>query len=235
MVLRRRTRNIVVSNSSSLNEWLITSRTASGMDIIGSPAQHKRATFSTIGSPTPMSPPSLLLGSPAVGEFKGWFSNLFHWKVQSFLLYSVDDVTATRNEIIRLFDTLGIVILEDHQWGVLKCRVEDAYDGNSQVQKHMRFRVEISSTSSYIQQCTPRLPQNPMSPPMNPVASIRSRSHFERIHGFETVAALILEKGSLTTFKNVYQRVKSDWSLDGAQSPIITGGPTTSLDQRIMA
>ncbi|KAI0696823.1 kinase-like domain-containing protein [Cytidiella melzeri] len=211
-------------------------KSRAGLDLVGSPSMHKRSTFSTIGSPTSMSPQqqSSLLGSPAVGEFKGWFSNLFHWKVQTYVLYSVEDVMTTRNEILRILDNLGVVILEDHQWGVLKCRVEDVYDGSSQIQKHMRFRLEISSTSNYLQNGTPRLSQTPMSPQMN---SIRTRSHFERIHGFETIAALILEKGSLTTFKHICARVKTEWALDGVtQSPAMggSGGPTT-LDQRIMA
>lgn len=216
---------------------LLTSNAASTLDLLGSPVPQKRTTLPTIGSPTAMSPPSsTLIGSPAVGEFKGWFSNLFHWKVQSYLLYSNDDVTTSRNEVVRLLDALGVAILEDSQWGVLKCRVDDMFEGTSQLQKQMRFRIEFSSITGYVQGGTPRLSQNPMSPPMNSVSAIRSRSHFDKIHGFESVVALILEKGSLTTFKNVFHRVKAEWTLDGLQSPrtsLVSGG-ATSLDQRVM-
>ena len=222
---------------------------ASALDLVSSPPLHKRSTFSAIGSPTLMSPPqqSSLLGSPAVGEFKGWFQNLFHWKVQSYVLYSIEEPTFTRAQILRILDSLGVVIIED-ACGVLKCRVEDVYDGSSQIQKHVRFRVEVSSTTAYLHPTTPRLGhgQNQgsmMSPPMNThshMSSVRTRSNFERIHGFETISALILEKGSLTTFKHVCQRIRKEWTFDGAQSPNVGGvgghgaAPMT-LDQRLMS
>ena len=204
---------------------------------IGSPALQKRPTFSTIGSPNLMSPPpSGILGSPAVGEFKGWFSNLFHWKVQSYVLYSVDDVSATRNEALRLLEAFSISILED-QWGVIKCRADDIFDGNNVVQKSMRFRVEVSPASSYpFSGTTPRLAQNPMSPQTGSMAAMRSRSHIERIPGYETVIVLVLEKGSVSTFKAVQQRMRAEWRLDALQSPrtaAVTSGTTPSIDARM--
>ncbi|KAI0090403.1 kinase-like domain-containing protein [Irpex rosettiformis] len=218
---------------------------ASTLELVASPPLHKRSTFSAIGSPSLMSPQqSSLLGSPAVGEFKGWFQNLFHWKVQSYVLYSVEEHTSTRAQLLRILDAFGVIIFEDAS-GVLKCRVEDVYDGSSQIQKQVRFRVEVSSTTAYLQSGTPRLglghnhnhsqtQGSMMSPPMNVhVSSVRTRSNFERIHGFETVCALILEKGSLTTFKHVCQRVKKEWTLDGTRSPSVGGVPMT-LDQRVM-
>jgi hypothetical protein len=210
----------------------------SNLDLVGSPPLQKRSKFSSIGSPNLVLPPqpSSLLGSPAVGEFKGWFSNLFHWKVQSHVLYSVEDVASTRNELLRILESFGVAVIEESEWGgVLKCRVEDVYDGHSQVQKHMRFRVEVSPTSGYLQSGgTPRLSShNPLSPPLG---SVRARTHLEQLHGFETIAALVLEKGSLTTFKLACQRVKGEWRLDGSGvqsvlSPMVIddGG----LDQRV--
>ena len=108
-----------------------------------------------LGSPVPMSPPpSSVLGSPAIGEFKGWFSNLFHWKAHSYTLYSVDDVTTTRDEVRRLLQSLGVSVLEDFQWGILKCRADDITDGISGIQKACRFRVEVSSASASSCRCS---------------------------------------------------------------------------------
>lgn len=190
-----------------------------------------------LGSPIPMSPPpSAILGSPAVGEFKGWFSNLFHWKVQSYLLYSTNDVTTSRNEVRQLLQGLGISVLEDFQWGIFKCRADDVYEHGSLVQKATRFRVEVHSAAGYAQAtATPRLSHNPMSPQMS---AVRSRPQLDRLHGYDTVIALVLEKGSVTTFKAVYLRVKADWRLDALQSPrtsVVGGSGTPSIDQRVMA
>ena len=77
-----------------------------------------------------------------------------------------------------------------------------------------------------------------MSPPMNPVPTARSRSHFDKAPGYDTVIALILEKGSVTTFKAVHQRLQADWQLEDALlSPrtSVFGGATPSIDQRVMA
>lgn len=194
-----------------------------------------------LGSPIPMSPPpAAIMGSPAVGEFKGWFSNLFHWKAQSYVLYSTDDVSTSRNEARRLIHALGVSVLEDFQWGILKCRAEDIYEGGSLVQKAARFRIEVSPASVYAQaSVTPRLSYAAMSPQMSSMSAARSRSQFERPQGYDTVIALVLEKGSLTTFKAVYARMKADWQLDALQSPrtsvIGGGGVTPSIDQRVMA
>ncbi|KAK7681394.1 hypothetical protein QCA50_015486 [Cerrena zonata] len=153
---------------------------------VASPAMtQKRNNFSLIGSPTLMSPPSSLLGSPVVGEFKGWFSNLFHWKIQTYTLYSSDDPTATRNECARLLEALGVIIaLEDNQSStILKCRIDDVYDGNSVIQKQLRFTVDIQSSSAIIT-------GNPMSPTFNSFATavpMRSRTtHMEKLGGVDT-------------------------------------------------
>lgn len=68
--------------------------------------------------------------TPAVvGEVKGWFANLFNWKAQQYVLYSVDNCLATRDEVVRLLSHFGCqVILEDAQsWGVLKCRMDEIH------------------------------------------------------------------------------------------------------------
>ncbi|KIP02416.1 hypothetical protein PHLGIDRAFT_79157 [Phlebiopsis gigantea 11061_1 CR5-6] len=198
---------------------------------IGSPNLQKRATLSSmLGSPVPMSPPvTSIIGSPAVGEFKGWFSNLFHWKVQSYALYSMDDVTTTRNEVRRLLQSLGVSVLEDFQWGILKCRAEDIYEGTLQIQKACRFRVEVTPAASFA--------HNAMMSPQMGLPAARSRSTFAP--GYDTAMVLVLEKGSVTTFKAVHARLLADWQLaEALQSPrmsVFGAAATPSLDQRMMA
>lgn len=192
-----------------------------------------------IGSPSPMSPPASLIGSPVVGEFKGWFSNLFHWKVQSYLLYSVSDIHTTRNETLRLLDLFGIVwvLEENHGWHVIKCRTDDTQDGPAALHKQVRFRIEVSPTAGsqgYSQPgTTPRLSQNTMSPQ----ASSASRFKVERMNGHESVIGLVLEKGAVSTFKIIYHRLRSEWRLDTLQSPLVAmmGGGTPSIEQRFMS
>lgn len=72
-----------------------------------------------------------LLTTPslAVGEVKCWFANLFNWKAQQYILHSVDNCLATRDEAVRVLQALGCqVALEDAQgWGVLKCRMDEKF------------------------------------------------------------------------------------------------------------
>lgn len=66
--------------------------------------------------------------APAVvGEFKGWFANLFNWKAQQYTLHSTDSCVATREEATRLLELFGCqVSLDDsHGWGALKCRFDE--------------------------------------------------------------------------------------------------------------
>lgn len=187
-----------------------------------------------------MSPTTSLIGSPVVGEFKGWFSNLFHWKVQSYLLYSMDDICTTRNETLRLFEHFGVtaVVEENHGWCVLRCRTEDVHDGSVLVQKQVRFRVEFSAapgTHSYSQPgTTPRLSQNSMSPIASSFGGARFR--MDRVSGYETILGLVLEKGAVSTFKMIYHRLRGEWRLDALQSPrtAVMGGVTPSMEQRFM-
>ncbi|KAF8649185.1 hypothetical protein AX16_005983 [Volvariella volvacea WC 439] len=122
---------------------------------------------STLGSPMSLSvPPSSttashrLLASPVLGEFKGWFSNLFSWKSnsngQGGILYSPDDVFKTRMDVGKFFESLGIIVegigfrfVEgdyDENPGTLKCRIEEpAVDSTTHLTlKPVKFRAEFS-------------------------------------------------------------------------------------------
>jgi hypothetical protein len=102
-----------------------------------------------------------ILSSP-VGEFKGWFSNLFNWRAHTYVLCSTNNLAATRTETIRILEQLGVTIaLEDpdsmHPHGggtaaVLRCRTNEVVDEatGAVVQKHVRFRVEFSVGSTQV-------------------------------------------------------------------------------------
>ncbi|KAI0367649.1 Pkinase-domain-containing protein [Pilatotrama ljubarskyi] len=201
------------------------------------PALQKRSTFS-VGSPHVGSPPVVGM-SPAVGEFKGWFSNLFHWKVQSYLLYSVLDLATTRAETTRLLEHFGTTVAmeENGGWSVLRCRVDDLHDSSGLVQKQVRFRVEFTSCSPSSHgglsnpNATPRVSQNSQT-------SFTGRSRVENLSGYETVLGFVLEKGSVSTFKALYHRLRGEWRLDALLSPTTAGAmgaPMPSIQQQFMA
>jgi hypothetical protein len=89
------------------------------MSVAASPRRNRDSTYANSSLPAP---------SSAVGEFKGWFANLFNWKAQQYVLHSVDNCATTREEVKRLLEGFGVdvkVEKEDaHGWGVLRCKVE---------------------------------------------------------------------------------------------------------------
>ncbi|KAF8556081.1 hypothetical protein OG21DRAFT_757554 [Imleria badia] len=99
------------------------------LDLHPSTLNTKHPVLSSPTHPTPPGMPSILL-SP-VGEFKGWFSNLFNWRVHIYVLCSMNNLAATRTETMRILEQLGVLIaLEDPDGAV--------------VQKHVHLRVEFS-------------------------------------------------------------------------------------------
>ena len=119
-----------------------------------------------LGSPIALSSPvhnsatssSRILTSPVVGEFKGWFSNLFNWKhsnTQGGVLYSVDDLQQTKLNIARLLEGIGINLghsaannLQPELSDVLLCRIDQPTTDSSVngiTLKSVRFRVEFKA------------------------------------------------------------------------------------------
>jgi hypothetical protein len=100
---------------------------------------------------------SRILTSPVVGEFKGWFSNLFNWKSQSSqggVLYSVDGLQQTKLDIARLLEGIGINLghsaadnLQPELFDVLLCRIDQPTTDpvNGITLKSVRFRVEFKA------------------------------------------------------------------------------------------
>ncbi|EGN92854.1 hypothetical protein SERLA73DRAFT_163815 [Serpula lacrymans var. lacrymans S7.3] len=192
---------------------------------------------STLGSPLQIHSPAMsLLTSPVVGEFKGWFSNLFSWKAHTYVLCSTDNIFTTRYETTRLLETYGIsVALEETDGhGLLRCRVNDLIDttSGSVIQKSARFRIEFSSSPgtsphpSNPGSATPRLQQNLMSPG---VGSARYSMSKFTTGGFSCAIVLIQEKGSVSTFRTVCRWLRDEWTLDALQSPIVGSDGTRAF------
>ena len=186
-----------------------------------------------------------ILASPVVGEFKGWFSNLFNWKSQTYVLCSTDNIFTTRNETISLLQQFGVVIaLEDADaWGQLRCRVDDVLDaptGNI-IQKQTRFRVELYSAPGHQYSAYPgdgaasRLSQqNPISPNLNPARYSMGKY---MMSGSQCAIVLIQEKGAVSTFRAVCRRLREEWTLDALQSPMMRpdgNAPLTGYAQKLM-
>ena len=177
-------------------------------------ASHRQSVASPL-----LSPPLSTAGS----EFKGWFTNLFNWKGQSYALYSLEDVATTREEMTKALAHAGVTILTS-ETNLVKCRLDEVYGEvtGAIVQKQMRFRVEFGpcTTQSHVHAhsgggdtlavpptprlLTPRL----MSTPMSPVPSSG---------GYTSVVTLVLERGAVSTFKTMYLRVREMWVLDSQE------------------
>ncbi|KAH7925073.1 Pkinase-domain-containing protein [Leucogyrophana mollusca] len=194
---------------------------------------------STLGSPMQLMSPGLpsIISSP-VGEFKGWFSNLFNWKAHTYILCSTDNIYATRNETIRILEQFGVTVgLEETDGhGVLRCRMNELVDNasNSVIQKHVRFKVEFSSSRSptfspQLGSATPRLSQQaPMSPTLS---SVRHSIGKQMTAGYVCAIVLVQEKGSVSTFRALCRWLREEWTLDALQSPAIgVGGPAVFVE-----
>lgn len=256
-----------------------------------------------LGSPialaSPMHPPSSanrILASPVVGEFKGWFSNLFNWKNSNGhggILYSSDDIHRTRADVARLLDNLGITvntaaselggsssINADHPANaaeVLCCRIDqtlvDPVTGVSL--KNVRFRVEFRagpgpSPSSDLSPPLMRTPTTeegahlstaatPVVTPVSGIAMSRPRasillgrtvsqpsampnpailSKWEFPPGCLCAIALVHEKGSMSTFRAVWRKLKEEYgdatTAYPCFSPAIPNTPYAESQRMVM-
>ncbi|TFK46841.1 Pkinase-domain-containing protein [Heliocybe sulcata] len=198
------------------------------------PPMSRRSTFSSSSKASPLMSPNAsasLLASPVVGEFKGWFSNLFSWK-QSYVLYSCNDIFSAQRETVRVLEEAGVfVMMEDSEGtGVLKCRMDDIVDQMGIVlQKSVRFRVEFSPIQAGQAGSAARF-----VPPQVPVSSSRMSSHASSMlakssmknvagTGVSCAMVLIQEKGAVSTFRLIYSRLKDHWRLEGIHSPMLGG------------
>lgn len=196
---------------------------------------------SPIGSPNISSAPGMsVLASPVVDEFKGWFSNLFNWKAQTYVLCSTDDIFTTRNETTRLLERFGVIVaLEDT--GQLRCRVDDVLDTSTGhvVQKQARFRVELHSATGGTSPLSgggtfsALSRQNSISPQPN---SARHSMSKYMLNGSQCAIVLVQEKGAVSTFRAACRRLREEWTLDTLRSPMLSpdGITRTGHGQRLM-
>ncbi|KAK7044667.1 kinase domain-containing protein [Favolaschia claudopus] len=147
------------------------------------PLKPKRSTISLLASPITLAPPvhqpailevttTSRLTSPVVGEFKGWFSNLFSWKGNqnpfpgTGVIYSLDGLEKTRREVGLMLERLGITVEgsgfscfmdgsvngEDDPMtaSTLRCKVEEASTDEAapMALKPVKFRIEFSAAPS---------------------------------------------------------------------------------------
>ena len=214
-----------------------------------------------VGSPTQTTPPGVpsILSSP-VGEFKGWFSNLFNWRAHTYVLCSTNNLAATHAEAIRILEQLGVTIaLEDPDGmhgpaAVLRCRTNEVVDGatGAVVQKHVRFRVEFSVGSTLFgapttsagttlvgtgpsvgthMVGTPASPPGVSSPLMSPRHALGKQA---MAAGYACAIMLVQEKGSLSTFRMVCRWLREEWTLDALRSPpgVGVGGQGSFFEQQ---
>lgn len=170
--------------------------------------------------PTPSTPGSVLM-SPALRSAsqtpkQSWFAGLFNWKPATFTLMSVESNNVTHAEAKRLLHACGArVFVEDSEHsGVLKCSLADPRNEGLSTQagssKPLRFRVEFNNL--------------PMSSGSSPLLQPNASSL-----RYATSVTLIQEKGSLSTFKHVYQLLSAKWTLDVPQEKATNVGLGMSL------
>ncbi|KAF8549428.1 hypothetical protein OG21DRAFT_1488529 [Imleria badia] len=216
------------------------------LDLHPSTLNTKRPVLSSPTQPTPPGMPYILL-SP-VGEFKGWFSNLFNWRAHTYVLCSTNNLAVTRIETVRTLEQLGVSIaLEDPDGNasttasILRCRTNEIVDGatGAVVQKHVRFRVEFSvgsaqvggfpaptvgagSSTSTGASITVSAGVGTSSLPSSAMMSPRHASALGKqamAVGYACAIVLVQEKGSLSTFRAVCRWLREEWTLDALQSP----------------
>ncbi|KAJ6588852.1 hypothetical protein B0H19DRAFT_1248448 [Mycena capillaripes] len=244
----------------------------------------KRSTISLLASPITLSTAtnhpeaaatSSRLTSPVVGEFKGWFSNLFSWKGSHHppgtgVIYSPDGLEKTRREVGLLIERLGIVVegsgfsfpegagnAEDDFTAAtaLRCKVEEATtEGTPMVLKPVKFRVEFSAAPSHKNHFAPLSPNPnannlpsaslnallaaPLDPPLKTRASVlmsRAASGGAAFPpGCQSAIVLVHEKGSASTFKNVWKKLKEVYTSGASAGyPVLSPamGTTPFIEQ----
>ncbi|KAF8549431.1 Pkinase-domain-containing protein [Imleria badia] len=216
------------------------------LDLHPSTLNAKRPVLSSPTQPTPPGMPSIL--SSPVGEFKGWFSNLFNWRAHTYVLCSTNNLAVTRTETVRILEQLGVSIaLEDSDGNasatasILRCRTNEIVDGatGAVVQKHVRFRVEFSAGSAQVggfpaptvgagsststgASITVSAGVGTSSLPSSAMMSPRHASALGKqamAVGYACAIVLVQEKGSLSTFRAVCRWLREEWTLDALQSP----------------
>lgn len=161
------------------------------------------------GSPLVQTPSEI--SSPSSSPRRSWFSNPFKGKSAMYQLLSARDAFSTRDECRRLLAGMGVVttlhsspepplgLMSPRSGGgpslgpgVLKCVLDDMSDpaGVMAVVRAVRFRVEVHRPTTA-----------------------------QATAGFAVAVHLVQEKGSLASFKLIFNRLRREWDLDAAKGP----------------
>ena len=102
-------------------------------------------------------------------------------------LLSAQDIRTTKEECTRLLQTFHVLVdLNPVQTGTLGCKLMANSDSGTRTHVHLRFIVKFSH--------------------------VTSSSHL--LAGFVSSFRLIKEKGSTTSFRHIYNRLRHEWDLD---------------------
>jgi hypothetical protein len=138
---------------------------------------------------------------------RGWFGTLFRFKPVAFHLLSMSDVAGTRKECRRLLEVMGVRVIVPHSddLGVLKCRLDEVKDPAAILGavKAVRFRVELYKANGA-----------------------------QTLAGYAVALRFVQEKGALSSFKTIFNRLKREWELDTPKLPKPEPSPTLSMDSR---
>jgi len=159
--------------------------------------------------------------SPVVQEFRGWFSSLFHWKTPTCTFHSPLNCLTTRDKAMKLLTEFGVLITLDDTlgWGVLKCKMEDKSDAGGSLTQKVRFRVEFQ----------PYVVSLPVSPGIDgavPLSTPQPGSHFS------STMTLIQERGALSAFRHICERLRTEWRWETLYCPDATADSGVSSGGR---
>ncbi|KAH8116297.1 kinase-like domain-containing protein [Phellopilus nigrolimitatus] len=127
---------------------------------------------------------------------RSWFMNLFKVRPATFSLVSVHDAAMTREACRRMLTRFGVHVVEDLRGGFLRCQLDEVRDsaGVMSVAKAARFRVEVRA--------------------------LDARQAAEA--GYAVALEMVLEKGALSSFRLVHERLRRVWDLDAVYGDLET-------------
>ena len=122
---------------------------------------------------------------------KSWFTNLFKFKPATLTIPSMLDEAASRSACRRLLSNAGINVTtmhaDDSRATFLQCKLDEVRDpaGVMSITKAVKFRVEFHAldTRGAAEPC------------------------------YQVVIEIILEKGALSSFRLIHQRVRNEWDF----------------------
>ena len=137
-------------------------------------------------APTAISAFSEGSSMPSSMSRRRWLDNVFKLKPTTYQLLSTCDGFTTREECHRILVNLGVHVVLTHAdiTGVLKCRT-DGTKNLSGFSLSVRFRIEVQK------------------PTFAQIAA-----------GYRVVLHLTQERGSLSSFQSIYNKLRKSWKLD---------------------